>query len=247
VTESDALEDAPAFAHRFEERVGVAQRLGVAEEQMATLTQCKVHERQGATLSLQGQINEQVPAGDDIDAGKGRISQHVLRREHHLVAQRLPDAIGLVDGLEESLQAFRRHVALDARGENAGTGERQRLVGGIGGKNFHIHDLAQAFGFFRNHHRERIGFLAAGAGDHPGANRVPRGTLGNERVDDGFAESFPGLRIAEEPGHVDHQVVGEGAGFVRPLPQAVCVVGEGRNPQQTHPAIDAPEDGRGLV
>ena len=67
-------------------------------------------ERHELFLQLRRQIDEQVPAGHEIDLGEGRIHDEVLRRKDHHLADILCDPVAVLVLDEEPAQAFLRHI-----------------------------------------------------------------------------------------------------------------------------------------
>ena len=57
----------------------MAQRLGIAQQQIAAVAQRKVQQRERAPLGLYLEVDEQIPAGRNIDVRKRRIAQQILR------------------------------------------------------------------------------------------------------------------------------------------------------------------------
>ena len=70
---------------------------------------------------------------------------------------------------------------------------------------------------------------------------------GDQRDDHPLAQRFPRLGVAEEPGHVDQQVVGQRGHLGRALPQELHVLAHVGEARQAHAPLDPPQDGRLLV
>ncbi len=87
--------------------------LGAPQKQDAAGVQAVVKERQELLLQLRGQVDEEVPADQDVELGEGRVHDDVLRGEDHHLADLLahPVAALLLD--EEPAQALRRDVRGD--------------------------------------------------------------------------------------------------------------------------------------
>src|SRR5581483_1875168 len=91
-----------------------ADRLGRAEDEETRRAEGVVENMHEAVLKLPAEIDEHVPAEDQVEPREGRVAGQVLPREHAHVADRLVDAVGAVDPGEEAPQAVGRHVAGDA-------------------------------------------------------------------------------------------------------------------------------------
>ena len=76
----------PRFAVQRGKEVGkTADALRAAQKQDAAGIQAVVKEREELLLQLRGQVDQQVPAAQDVELGEGRIHDEVLRgKDHHL-------------------------------------------------------------------------------------------------------------------------------------------------------------------
>ena len=79
--------------------------LGSPEEEVAAFTQRVVQAREDVGLGLRVEVHQGVAAGDEIDAGDGRITGQVVATEDHATAQGGDDHVALVVdvGLEVEL------------------------------------------------------------------------------------------------------------------------------------------------
>ena len=66
------------------EREGVGVCLRTANKKHAAGAQGKVENVEDVVLSFLGQVDEQVAAGDEIEPGKGRVPQEIVRGEEDL-------------------------------------------------------------------------------------------------------------------------------------------------------------------
>ena len=78
--------------------------------------------RDHALLHFHAEIDEQIAAGHQIEAGKRRSGQNVVHREHAHVADALPDVVAAFDLGEIAAQPFGRNVLRDVLRVNAGAG-----------------------------------------------------------------------------------------------------------------------------
>ncbi|MNI27780.1 hypothetical protein D3C73_815330 [compost metagenome] len=74
-----ALEDTVPFIHRAEHVGKLSRVFGHAQEQIAAATQRIVERRDDLLLNVAAEIDQQIAAGHQVNAGKGRIAQHVVR------------------------------------------------------------------------------------------------------------------------------------------------------------------------
>src|SRR5205823_13008053 len=75
-----------------------------------------------ALVQQRAEINQHVPATDQVQIREGRINQHVLARKDAQVANALVDLIIPVDLAEKAAQTFGRNVLRYVFGVNAGAG-----------------------------------------------------------------------------------------------------------------------------
>ena len=81
------------LADRLEAIRNAADRFGGAEKEHASLAQREMEEGQNFPLRLRAQVDEQIAAGDEIEAGERRVGQQALTREHHRLTQFAHDLI----------------------------------------------------------------------------------------------------------------------------------------------------------
>src|ERR1700722_2060035 len=88
---TDALVDSPFSVNQFEEFFVRAHRLGAAQKQIAKGTQREVAQQQDPILGCRFDIDQQIPAGNQIEARKRGVSEQVMLPEGNVLA-RLWDA-----------------------------------------------------------------------------------------------------------------------------------------------------------
>ena len=202
--------DAVLLVHRGEQAALHVGRLGAAEEQIATRLEGEMEGVQDLGLHLAIQIDQQVAAADEIQAGKRRIAEQVVLGEQHLLAQLLFHPV-LVLLLEQVLaQARGGDVGDDGARIDAMPGHRQGMLVEIGGEHLQPGAGLAQLGLFGQQHGQRIGFLATGTGGAPDAQFlvvfVDRQVLEQLRNDIAL-QGLEGLAIAKEVGHADEHVL----------------------------------------
>ena len=85
-TATDMAIDAMFFRNRLE-TLSRADRLGGSEEEHAAIAQGEMKKRQDFVLRFRLQIDEEIAAANEINVGEGRVSQYIVNREDHAVAQ----------------------------------------------------------------------------------------------------------------------------------------------------------------
>src|SRR5262249_13022483 len=79
----------------------MADVLRGTEEEVTAWAQCEVKHRNDARLKLGAEIDQQIAAGDEIDARERRIAHDAVRREDAEIADLLDDDVaGIVFGEE---------------------------------------------------------------------------------------------------------------------------------------------------
>ena len=125
----------PRFALQRREEVGkAADGLRVPQKQEAAGIQTVVKQRQQLFLQLRGQVDEQVPAAQDVELGEGRIHDEVLRGKDHHLPDGLADLVAALYLDEKPAQALRRHIGGNVGRENGLAGFLNGLAVQVGGE-----------------------------------------------------------------------------------------------------------------
>ena len=131
------------------------------EKQHSSNPQAKMEHRKHALLNLRLQINQNVPASNQINPCKWRITCQIIGGKDHILSNLTFDVTNTVV-LNEIAMQFRRHTFQRMAWIKTGTGNLKRLAMNISGKNFEL-----LFGLcignrFRQKDRNRISFLSRG-------------------------------------------------------------------------------------
>ena len=84
------------FGDHLETSIGFAGGLRTAKQQNPALSQGEMEHRDDLRLRVGPQIDQQIAAGHQIDAGKRRVGQHVLHGEDHQSAQLRHDLVATI-------------------------------------------------------------------------------------------------------------------------------------------------------
>ena len=112
-----------------------------------------------------------------------------------------------------------------------------------------LHPADEVFQAYRLHQHDGqgVGLLTGSASRAPDPERAA-GALGRQQFGKHLlAQCQPGLRVAEEPRHVDEQAVEQPGEFLRLKLQVVAVFAQGGESVRVHPAADTPHQRRPLV
>src|ERR1700730_1023617 len=206
-----------------------------------------MQQRDDLLLKRRLQVNQQIAAADQVEAGKGRVADHAVRREDAHLAQILVKLIGTRLVEEEALQPRRRdppdqvaRIARRARDAHCGFVD-------VGGEDLHLGRRLQAVHVLAQKDRDRIGLLAGGTADYPDADLISR-ALAFEQLwyDRGF-EHLKGRIIAEEIGDPDQEVPQKRRDLVRVLLQLLDILLEPHSLNHLHPTLYAALKGAVLV
>src|SRR3989304_3641124 len=104
----------PRFAAEGGKQVGgTANRLRAAQKQNAARAEAVAEQRNQFFLHLRGQIDQQVATAQDVQLGKGRIHDEILRRKNHQLANLFEYPVAAFFFDKEPAQPPRRHVGGD--------------------------------------------------------------------------------------------------------------------------------------
>ena len=189
---------------------------------MTVPVQRVMEHRQHHFLRLGVQIDQQVPAGDQVEFGKRRILEHVLLGEHHHVADVLVDTVELSSFLKKrSSRSAEMSAAILSRYSPARAFSIEFID--VGRDDIDRHAPSVRSPNVPDQDRDRVHLLAGRAADHPDAEGCP-GRPRSMRDDDLIAKRLERRRVAEETGDSDQQFPEERVQLQRGLPQLTHVV-----------------------
>ena len=108
-----------------------SQALRASQHQVPVRLQCVVECGNDPLLQFGTEINQQIPASDQVQIGKGRVLGHILAGEHAHLAKRLVDLVPAV----QSGQTLERNICDRRLGVNAGPGAVERDLADVRRKN----------------------------------------------------------------------------------------------------------------
>ena len=239
--------DAPLFFDRREQALLRPDRFSIAKKEHAFFFQGKMEQRDHALLHSWVEVDQQIPAANQVELGKGRIAGKVLRRKHHRVAQRLAGFVVWLLMHKIALQALGRYVVGNAFGVQTQACRFQRLLVDIGGENLQRGRLLNAPQQFAQADRQRIGFFAGSAAGHPHAQGYVFRVGAYQRLQHALFKRRKSLGVAKKVGNADQQVFEERLHFVVAVFQHAQVFARADKLVQAHAALDAPHQGVALV
>ncbi len=177
---ADAAVDPPLRGNHLE-KIGLRpDPLGAPQEEIATVDEGEVQQREESLLGGRLEIDEEIPTTDQIEPGERRIAEQALWRKHDGVTQLLGHLIAMAVLDEEAGQPFGRYLGGDAL--RIRTGPRRLEPIGVDVRREHLQDasLLRRADLLDQHHRERVGFLSGGAGGYPDPERGVHGLGGDQ-------------------------------------------------------------------
>ncbi len=194
-------------------------------------------------LGFTAQVDQEVPATEQVNLGKRRVFEHVLLGKDHHVADILADAVGAVFLGKKPGQPFRGDIGGNAVGIDPGAGFLNGLVVDIGGKDLDLEVFFYFVQIFPDQDSQGIGFFAGGATRDPDPHTCARELVGKEPGNDLFPERFEGLRVAEEIGDADQKFPKKGLHFQRVFPHVTYIIFDTVDLGNGHAPLDAAADG----
>ena len=223
-----------------------ADRFRPTQPQKAVRLECVVKNREQLLLHAGLEIDQQIAAGDDVDARERRIADEVLPREYDHLAQRLDDAVAAALVNEEALQSFRREVRREALGVQAVAGLVEQRIVEIGGEHLQLAPAGLLLRHFNEGHRDGVSLLAGGATEHPHAECFVA-ALRQQPGQDLALQHGERVGVAKEAGHADQHVGKQRVELPGVAVQELRVLRQRVAPAQQHAPRDAALDGARLV
>ena len=161
----------------FERAKEVGERtrgLRAAQEQNATWIQGEMKDRHKSLLQIRGQIDQEIPATQDVELAEGRVHHQVLRGKDHHLTDCLCHLIAMLRLDEESTQSFGRYVRDDVGRVKSLARLGDGVTVQVRGKDLQRRGLGEfeLLVQFLVDDAEGISFLAAGARGDPSAQRL---------------------------------------------------------------------------
>ena len=148
--------------------------LRCAEEQQSAGPQREMEDRNHPVLEVGVEVDEEVPARQQVDPREGRVLDQIVRREDAHLPQVLDHAVGVALLHEPPAEPLRRHMFGDRARIAAGPRRAERARVEIGRENLHRRSVVDRLEIFGKQDSDRIGFLAGRAAEHPDPELVGR-------------------------------------------------------------------------
>ena len=240
-------EDAMTLVDRLEQLAVAGDVLRRAEEQVAGRVQRIVEHRGKSVLQLGVKIDQKISVGNQVELGIGWILGKVVGREDAHVAHLFVQTPASPFLSEKALQSLRRHFVRNFLTVHCGPCDPERALVDVGGEDLHLGRDAQGRHVFAHQNRKAEGLLAGGAAGDPDADVAVCALALEQLGDDLSRQRVEGVRVPEELGDADQQLVEQvlqfGGRFAAMGDEGVRVV----DLQRQHAPADAAAEGLALV
>lgn len=231
--------------HEVEEIAVLSHGFRRAEHEEPRRLERVMEDREDALLERRRQVDQHVPAGDQVEVRERRVGGEVLPREDAHVPDVLVDPVEMVLLPEEPPQPLGADLALDALGVDPRPGLVQGgRVADVGGEDLDRQPQRAVVQVLEQGHGQRVRLLAGRAPRHPDPDRGERRPVFDQHREDLALERLEHLRVPEEAGHVDEEVVIQRLDLGPVALQPADVLVEGRLRVERHAAHDPPAHGR---
>src|SRR5208282_1785027 len=193
------------------------------------------------------EIDEDVAATDEVQAGEGRVLSQVLFGEDAHGPDGLAHLVAAGHLAEKAPQPVRGNVRGNGFRIDAQAGLVNHPVFDIGGEDLDLDVADHVPQEFQEADGQGVGLLPAGAAWYPDADGLILDPVPQDFREDDFLQELKGLRLPEETGDIDQDVFVEVLNFVRMLPQIFYIVLDLFHLLQYHTPVEAPFDGALLV
>ncbi len=198
-------------------------------------------------LNLTLQIDEQVPARDEIEPEKRRVFNQILHGENHLFTNVLADAVGLVLLVKKTLQPLLPYI-------HRNVGRIQPIPGlddgpliDISTKKLDGEPFRSLIQIFLHHHGKGIDLFSRRTAGYPHPEIGIVRQIIQYRRQNIPLQHFKGLAVAKEMSHPDEQLTEQHIHLLRAFPQKFDICFVIFDLVQSHPPLHAPENGAALV
>ena len=241
-------EEAALLVDRREQPAVLADVLRGPEEQVAIRQERVVEDRDQLLLQRRVHVDQEVAAGDQVEARERRVPDDVVMSEHAALAQRAADPIGAILPDEELLQALGRDVVLDRQGIAPVARQLQRGNVDVAGEDLEFgHDPGSRHPFAQRD-GDRVGLFPGGATGDPNPHAVRGAAPFLEQLwQDALGKGPERVGVAEELGDPDQQIPEQALGLLFAAGQLLEVVPDVVGLQHLHAPLDAPHQGPLLV
>ena len=210
-------------AYNPEDIVIIDHRFASSKKQVSPVIQRHVEDREQVSLKYILEIDQQIPAADQVKFSERRILENIVLREHDHLADLVADHIAVPLAGKIPAKARHAHILTDVVAVDASACHSYGIRVQIRSKDLHVSSHAQFFHYFREQDRYRISFLTCGAARHPDTKLVCRRRVFDQVVDHPVFEHFKIVRIPEETGHADQDFLGQKPRLVRVVGQILHV------------------------
>src|SRR5260370_16438851 len=151
------------------------------------------------------QVDQQIPATDEIGVRKRRIVDYRLTGENKTLADRFADLKSSIDANEEAAQAFRRDILRDEIRVGSRSSPIQSAVADVRAEKLYGRGQLPVLEQFLQAYRQGISFLAGCATGNPYAKRLAR-IAARDYVLEQVPKCVENVGVSKEVGDADQQI-----------------------------------------
>ena len=240
-------EDLLVSAVGAEDIAVVADRLRLAEKKIAAVLQRDMKDREQILLQHGLEVNQQVPAADQIQTAEGRILKDVVLGEDDHRADLMIYHILGAPAREIPAEPADAHILDDVLPVDALAGKLHRVRVQIGRKDLDIPPDVELLHHLGEQNRQRIGFLAGGAARAPDADLFRGLAFLHDLRDDPRLQHLEIIRIPEEGSDADQDLFCQRPGLLLIALQIIHVALQIAAVRDHDPPLDPAENRRLLI
>ena len=162
--------------------------------------------RQDFALQRRVQVNQQIPATDEIGVTKRGVVDYVLPGENATLTDRFTDLKSSIDTNEEAAQAFRGDILSDEIRVSSGSSPIQSTFADVRTKKLDGRGQLPFIQQFFQAYRQGIRFLAGCSTGNPYSKRPAGIVAARDQVLEQVPERVENVGVSKEVGDADQQI-----------------------------------------
>ncbi len=188
-----------------EEVAGRCDGFRVPQQKQPGGIQAVMEHRQDLALQRRVQVNQQIPATDEIHVPKRRIVDYVLPGKNASLTDPFTNLKSSIDANEEAAQAFRGYILCDEIRVGSGSSPIQAALADVRAKKLDGRGQLPVLEQFLQAYRQGIRFLAGCATGDPYSKRLARIAARNQVVEQ-VPKLFKNVGVSKEVSDADQQI-----------------------------------------
>ena len=230
-----------------EDVIVINDRLRPAQEEIAAVVEGHVED--GKEIPLQDilEIDQEISAADQVQPAEGRILKDIVLGEDDHLADVVIDHIAVALFGKETAQPRDRDILQNAVAVDAARRHVDGIAVQVRREDLDIPAQSQLIHGLREEDGDRIGLLTCGTAGHPDPDLVRCPVAPEQVLDDPLLENVKIIRVAEEGGDSDQDLLGQQPDLLRIVVHVVDIFLQVAVVGDHDPSLDPAQDGRLLV